>query len=1218
LALANVAVQLARMGSNVLIVDWDLEAPGLDRYFTSPTANELPGVSTSTPRDRTGLMGLLHDASVRRDARCSKLYWQSRIVEISVPAAEPSPSLPTPLSPRQIDFLPSGYGGEEYAKRLAEFSWVSFFSDAHGAEWLEDLRDQWADEYEFVLIDSRTGLTDSGGVCTIQMPHMLVLVFTANDQSLDGGLRVVAAAQKERRDFAFDRPPLAVVPLLSRWEGENEVDIGEQWMKRLDRELAPLTAPWLPKDFSPRHFIEKTRVPHVPRFTFGEPLPVLTHSLTDPGLPGLYYDLFAGLIRAQLSTAGKIIDPNYRDVKGADIFISYAATDRDWAFWIAKELQLLGHTPHVHEWEVKGGDDMYAWMEARQDAADHLLCVVSDEYLRSPLSTLERQAGLWRAARDHPGFVLVVVVKPCRLPTLFDHLRRCELVGVSEEAARLRFREFMVLQASPRQAVEPKFRSAAISNIPVRVPMHFVGREDALSVIERGLAREGRVVITALHGMRGVGKTTLAAAYAERHRNDYRATWWIRAQSEITIRTDLVALGIRLGWVAANDKDDAALAAVMERLRHEGEGILLICDNASESRAIEPYLPPASVAQVLITSNAYAWRGFVEPVEIRPWPTAIGSVYLVASTGRTGERAAAETLSEALGGLPLAHEQAVAYCETQGISLGQYAGRFASAPTPLLDDAGYAPAAYPQTIAKTFALAIEGAIKLHPAAEPLILHAALLAPEPIPLFLFSEAREKLGNPLGTVLTGDGLEEAIAALRTFGLLHRAIIIDDSDPSITTDTINLHSLVGEAVADRCDKTTKDAMYLGLLSALAQVYPKDGHNPALWPRCALLTPHVLVVCNWEFSNPATAKECARLLNAAGTYFCGRAAYLSARPLFERALSIDEKVLGPVDTATAESLSNLAALLEAQGDLAGARPLYARALAIRQAALGPENPHTAASLINLARLFLLLGQHNDARELIERALTIRERMLGPDHPETAKGLYRLAHLLFAQDDLMAARSLYQRALTIQEKVLGLDDPDTATSLNGLGQLLHAQGDLGGARPLLERALAIREKVLGHDHPDTAESLSNLAALLQADGDVAAARPLLERALAIREKAHGPEHPKTATSLSNLARLFLLQGDFVAPRPLLERALAIREKVLGPEHPDTAGSLTSLAALFRIRGDLASARLLEERALEIYEKALGPEHPRTVEVRGRLERSLQGDMVRLGEPEKF
>jgi hypothetical protein len=113
--------------------------------------------------------------------------------------------------------------------------------------------------------------------------------------------------------------------------------------------------------------------------------------------------------------------------------------------------------------------------------------------------------------------------------------------------------------------------------------------------VEAALHRyEGRVAITALHGLRGVGKTTLAAAYAERHRDDYRATWWLRAQTESTMRADLVALGIRLGWVGADDKEEPAVAAVMERLRHEGEGILLIFGNAIDADTLKPYLRAAA------------------------------------------------------------------------------------------------------------------------------------------------------------------------------------------------------------------------------------------------------------------------------------------------------------------------------------------------------------------------------------------------------------------------------------------------------------------------------------------------------------------------------------------------------------------------------------------------------------------------------------------------
>ena len=116
----------------------------------------------------------------------------------------------------------------------------------------------------------------------------------------------------------------------------------------------------------------------------------------------------------------------------------------------------------------------------------------------------------------------------------------------------------------------------------------------------------------------------------------------------------------------------------------------------------------------------------------------------MARTGRAEERAAAEALSEALGGLPLAHEQAAAYCERLEKSLADYRKRFEAAPARLLDDARDAPAEYHDrlTVAKTFALAIEEAAKLHPAVEPLIVHAALLAPEPIPLFLFARGRAR--------------------------------------------------------------------------------------------------------------------------------------------------------------------------------------------------------------------------------------------------------------------------------------------------------------------------------------------------------------------------------------------------------------------------------------------------------------------------------------------
>ena len=605
----------------------------------------------------------------------------------------------------------------------------------------------------------------------------------------------------------------------------------------------------------------------------------------------------------------------------ADIFVSYTKSDQAAAHWLGQKLAALGHTPHLHEWEIRSGENFYAWMRERLDAADHALCVISDEYLRAPHSIWEFDAAVRQAADKRPGFLLPVVVnlRQLKVPVIIDHLNRCELQGLSDQAMRAGFQEFVRRLDTPGTAAKPLAPTTALSNVPVRVPPHFIGRDDTLIDIDRVLRRgDARVAITALHGLRGVGKTVLAAAYAELHRGDFRATWWVRAETEPSLRADLAALGVRLGWVAADETEAAALAAIGERLRHEGDGILLIFDNAVDADALLPYLPRGGAARVLVTSNAYAWRGLAEPVEIRVWPKEIGADFLVARTGRGAERKAAEDLSEALGGLPLAHEQAAAYCERLEIPLAEYARRFAAMPARLLDAGHDAPAEYHDrlTVAKTFALAIDEAAKLHPAAEMLIVHAALLAPEPIPLFLFAEVGEKFGERLAALLADDGLDEAVAALRAFALVDRETIEDERDPAISTDTIRLHRLVREVAASRCDGEAREEMRRALVEALAAIYPQGVfEDPKTWPRARRLDALALTLVGGDAALPdGAAMPASHLLDRLGSYRQGAlGAYASARPLFERALAIRESALGPDHLNTAQSLNNLAFLLQA-----------------------------------------------------------------------------------------------------------------------------------------------------------------------------------------------------------------------------------------------------------------------------------------------------------------
>jgi hypothetical protein len=286
-------------------------------------------------------------------------------------------------------------------------------------------------------------------------------------------------------------------------------------------------------------------------------------------------------------------------------------------------------------------------------------------------------------AERRPNFALPVFVEQCETPTLLEHVKRCDLHGLSEADARARLAAYLTPATKPtapvrfpgevahataalarRDSVSFPGRKSALSNIPIAVPRHFHGRHDELAAIDAALTGgDSGVAVAALCGLRGVSKTTLAAAYAQRHKADYRVTWWVRAQTPDTMRADLTSLGARLGWVAADEKEEPALEVVCERLRNEGEGLLLIYDNAIYAASVRPYLPKGGDARALVTSNSPAWRDVAAVVEVSIWPKQVGADYLIARTGRDGERVEAEALSEALGGLTLAHEQAAAYCE---------------------------------------------------------------------------------------------------------------------------------------------------------------------------------------------------------------------------------------------------------------------------------------------------------------------------------------------------------------------------------------------------------------------------------------------------------------------------------------------------------------------------------------------------------------------------
>lgn len=281
MALANIACSLAAKGRRVLVVDWDLEAPGLHRYFVSYEKHQAmkPG----------GTLALLEIMAVAGAADSTAFE-----EVISIPKTDF-------FSGCNVRLLPAGIGSADYEQRALDFKLEDFYRDKNGAHKLEELRQSWRQRFDFVLIDSRTGITDTGGVCTIFLPDILVLVFTANEQSLAGAIDVAHRAQKGRQCLSFDRKGLTVFPLPSRFDSRTEYEESDQWMRRFADDLAPFFSTWCPRDIPPRTLVERIKIPHVPYFSFGEKLPIVTHPETDPDLPGFYYQNVAAMLDSEFA-----------------------------------------------------------------------------------------------------------------------------------------------------------------------------------------------------------------------------------------------------------------------------------------------------------------------------------------------------------------------------------------------------------------------------------------------------------------------------------------------------------------------------------------------------------------------------------------------------------------------------------------------------------------------------------------------------------------------------------------------------------------------------------------------------------------------------------------------------------------------------------------------------------------------------------------------------
>ena len=280
MALANVAVLLSQWGSKVLVVDWDLEAPGIERYFD----DMIPGSSREV-LDKNGIIEIVSEISGKDES-----HWKDSIIRLPVRGAN-----------RSLDFLSAGRRDSDYVERLQHLDWESLFQYHDFGSRLETLRNDWLEEYDHILIDSRTGITDIGGICTIYLPDVLVALFTANYQSVEGVADVISRVRRARSSLPVDRGALVCIPIPARDESRTEYQQSVKWRGIYHKLLSQLYVDFLPKNVSAVDALDLLRIPNVPFWSFGEKLPVLTESASDPSGITYYYTILARLLATDLS-----------------------------------------------------------------------------------------------------------------------------------------------------------------------------------------------------------------------------------------------------------------------------------------------------------------------------------------------------------------------------------------------------------------------------------------------------------------------------------------------------------------------------------------------------------------------------------------------------------------------------------------------------------------------------------------------------------------------------------------------------------------------------------------------------------------------------------------------------------------------------------------------------------------------------------------------------
>jgi hypothetical protein len=527
MALANTADILARAGLRVLMIDFDLEAPGLEQFF---------------PVDHK---------SIRAEAGLFDLILRYKVAMASSVPTEPGEQdfrklqdlFVVPIYHRlpsggKLDLMPAGRRGNdeqlsEYALGLRQFDWQEFYFNFGGEvffEWLRRSLDR--NLYDVVLVDSRTGVTEMGGICAYQLADIIIVMCASNQQNLDGTHDVVRNFFSPRVTMLRAGRKLKLLVVPSRVEMRDEKLLGEV-RDRFEKVFGIFT----PEELTDAGLTYwDLMIPYEPRSAFQERVVVQgsragTRSAINPAMQKLVRAL--GLIAGPAEAIHRVVSASGPDAArtaeaqydvtsrgaGFDIFLAYSRPDAEAVEIIARFLRQKGLRAFTYDQqELSAGEDFTAVERRALDQCGACAVIVGpsadypwrSEYLRRLLEDKHRATGLRFLPVLLPGAVLPT---SDLVPPFLSGLHWLRLSELESDSELYRLVENISSGSEQAHAKTDRLSSVppykGLDSYGEADASIFFGREDLVHHIIQNL-EDSRFL--AVIGPSGVGKTSVVCA----------------------------------------------------------------------------------------------------------------------------------------------------------------------------------------------------------------------------------------------------------------------------------------------------------------------------------------------------------------------------------------------------------------------------------------------------------------------------------------------------------------------------------------------------------------------------------------------------------------------------------------------------------------------------------------------------------------------------------